>query len=218
MTVTTSAAPTAYRFRDDQLRQMAELGYVAPPANGHPSPVRLTVDEYDHLIRLGVLTENDRCELIDGEVLAKMSIGDDHVTAVNAINNLLTIRCIGRAIVSSQNPVRLPPASEPEPDITVLPDQGGGRFKGKPHAEDVLLLIEVADTSFEYDRDVKGPIYAKAGIGEYWIVDVTEPGVHVFRDPRPDGTWGTALRPAHDATLAVPSLPGITVTVAELLG
>jgi Uma2 family endonuclease len=216
-TVTVPVFAPPYRFREDQLYRMHKLGYLATAANGGPSRVRLTVAQYDHLIELGVLTENDKCELVAGEVVEKMPIGEAHVTAVNRISNRLARRCLDRAVVSVQNPVRLPD-SEPEPDITLLPDQGGGTFAGKPGPSDVLLLIEVADTSLDHDRDIKGPLYAAAGIRDYWIVDVTESAVHIFRDPRPDGTWGQTLRPGPAEVLEVAALPGVTVTVAELLG
>jgi hypothetical protein len=218
MSIATPPALSRYRLGEVQLRRMGELGYVPVPTNGHPAAVELSVEQYERLMRLGVLGEDDRCELIDGEVLAKMPIGADPTSTVKRINRLLSARVGEQAVVGVQDPIRLSPRSEPQPDVSVAPLRDDFYRSGHPSPDDLYLVIEVADTSLEDDRDVKGPIYPKAGIGEFWIVDVTEPGVHVFRDPRPDGTWGTALRPGPGESLAAPSVPGVTVAVAELLG
>jgi Uma2 family endonuclease len=166
------------------------------------------------MIDVGILKEDDRVELIRGEIVAKMPIGDPHVACVNRLNRILNRAAGDDVIVSVQNPVRLAD-SEPEPDVALAKAIGGS--SGKPSSAEVLLLIEVADDSLEYDREVKGPLYAENGIGEYWIVNLIDRCVEVHRQPPPDGTYADVrtLR-AGDSTDVV-ALPGLAIAIADVL-
>jgi Uma2 family endonuclease len=177
---------------------------------------RFSVDEYEQMTELGILTENDRVELIRGEILEKMTIGDRHAACTIRLNQLLSLAVAGRALVSIQNPIRLAD-SEPEPDVALLTPRPDFYASGKPRPADVLLIVEVADTTLEFDRDVKRPMYAEAGIGEYWIVNLVDDCLEVHRQPQPDGTYRDVqtLRRGQQADVA--ALPGLLVAVDDML-
>ncbi|HJZ92760.1 MAG TPA: Uma2 family endonuclease [Gemmataceae bacterium] len=180
------------------------------------TPHRFTVATYEKMIDLGILKEDDRVELIRGEIVAKMPIGDPHIACVDRLNRLL-VRAVGDdAIVSIQNPIRLAD-SEPEPDVVLKRPRDDFYITGKPGPADILLLIEVADASLDDDREVKRPLYAEAGIGEYWIVNLVDGCLEVHRQPRPDGTYADVrtLRPGE--TIEIAALPRVTVAVANVL-
>jgi Uma2 family endonuclease len=152
-------------------------------------PVRhrlITVDEYDQMVRSGVFPEDDRLELIEGALVAMSPIGSRHAAQITQLTHLLTRHLDGRALVSVQNAVRLA-RSEPQPDLLLLrprPDFYAGAL---PRPGDVLLLIEVADTTAVFDRDVKVPLYARSGIAETWLIDLGENVVEVYRVPAAGG-------------------------------
>ena len=127
---------------------------------------RFSVDEYEQMIEHGILTENARVELIRGEIIEKMAIGDPHAACVKRTNRLLGLTFGSRSLISVQDPIRLID-SEPEPDVALLLPRDDFYLSGKPRPADILLLIEVSDSSLEYDRLVKLPMYAEAGIAEY---------------------------------------------------
>jgi Uma2 family endonuclease len=142
-------------------------------------------------------------------------IGAPHGGAVNRIANLLTVQARGRAIVATQNPVRLSTVSEPEPDIALLKLRDDFYAAQHPGPEDVLLLIEVAETSLRYDRDRKLPLYALAGIPEVWLVDLAGRTLWCCRDPAPAG-YGTVERAGSLATLRPRLLPDCSVDLRGL--
>jgi Uma2 family endonuclease len=165
------------------------------------------------MLRAGILHEDDRLELIDGQLIPMSPIGDSHVACVNRLNRLLVERTGPNIMVSVQNPVRLDEHNEPEPDVvlTTATDRA-------PRPDDVLLLVEVADSSLMYDRETKLTLYAQAGIPEVWIVNLNETQIEVHRDPS-----GTVYRTRHlanlDDTVAVELLPETdAVRVADILG
>ncbi len=143
---------------------------------------KLSVEEYEALIDSGVLTENDRVELIDGEIVDKMTIGKAHASCVARLHRIFVQRLGAQKLVFSQSPVELS-GSLPEPDLLVLRNDPGEYATARPQPEDVLLLIEVADTSLEFDRDEKLSLYAADGIREYWIVNLRDNQLEVFWDP-----------------------------------
>jgi Uma2 family endonuclease len=149
---------------------------------------RFTVHDYHRMGEAGILHEDDRVELIEGEIVEMAAIGTRHFTCVNGLTRLL-VRGVGdAAIVSVQNPVRLDEHTEPQPDLTVLRVRDYRESLPKP--EDVLLLIEVSDTTLSYDRGVKLPLYARAGIREVWIVDLVGEVIERRTDPSADGYRG----------------------------
>ena len=142
----------------------------------------LTVDEYRAMGCAGIIAPDERVELIDGLIIPMSPIGDPHVDCVNSLTRLFVLRTDPKAIVSVQNPVRLNDYTEPEPDVVLIrPDR-----TGVPNAEDVLLVVEVADTTLSFDRGIKLPRYAAAGIPEVWIVALEEDHLEVYRKPGPE--------------------------------
>lgn len=180
--------------------------------SARPVPHRLTVAQYDRMIDLGVLKEDDRVELVRGIIVAKMPIGDPHVATVNRLNRLFNRLTDDTVAVSIQNPIRLAD-SEPEPDVVLMKARDG-----KPSPSDILLLIEVADDSLENDREVKGPLYAENGIVEYWIVNLIDNCLEVHRRPQPDGTFADGRTLRAGDVVDIVSLPGITFGVSDLIG
>ena len=176
------------------------------------APHRFSVADYERLIELGILTENSNVELIRGEIVAKMSIGDLHVQCVDILNRLL-MRGVGDdAIISIQNPIRLSD-SEPEPDVVVKAHSA----KGKPSASEILLVIEVAESSLDYDREVKLPLYAENGIREFWIVNLIDRCVEVYRQPQPNSTYADVQTLHAGESISLLALPTLTISVASLL-
>jgi Uma2 family endonuclease len=161
-------------------------GPFVPIAGRFPTalPHRLTVEQVETAILAGVLSEQDRCELIRGELIDKMVIGDHHMATVKWLRNWFVLKGAGRNIVGTQDAIRLAD-SRPEPDITVLKFRDDFYRRGTPTPPDILLVVEVADSSLELDRSVKGPLYAENGIAEYWLVNLTDQCIEVYRHPQP---------------------------------
>lgn len=172
-----------------------------------------TVEEYDRMADAGVFGPDDRVELVDGEIVEMSPIGDPHAALVASLTRRLVLAVGSRAVVWPQNPVRLPPRSKPQPDLALLGPRS--YLSAGPAAEDILLVIEVADTSLEYDRTVKQRLYARAGIPEMWIVDTTGQAVELYRDPGPAG-YRESRRVGREGTLAPLAFPDVVITVADL--
>jgi Uma2 family endonuclease len=150
---------------------------------------RFTVEEYQLMGEAGIFSEDDRVELIDGEVVEMAPIGDRHIESVMRLNRLLSVWALdaqdAELFVSVQNPLSLSEHWEPQPDLTVV-RRSQGR-SGAPVPEDVLLVVEVAATSLVHDRDRKLPLYAEAGIPEAWIADPNVDAIEVYSQPGPAG-------------------------------
>ena len=175
------------------------------------------VDEYYRMTDAGILSPDDRVELIEGEVIRMSPIGKFHASCVNRITSLFTELVGRRAIVSVQNPVHLNDFSEPQPDIALLKPRDDFYASRHPGPEDVLLIVEVADTSASYDRAVKMPLYAQAGIPDVWLADLPADFVGVFASPV-NGRYQTVREVGRGETLTLHSLPETTVRVEDLLG
>jgi len=180
-------------------------------------PGPFTVDAYHRLAELGILDEDDRVELLDGQIVEMTPIGGAHAACVIRLTNLLSRRSARDISVSVQNPVVLAERWEPQPDIAVLRRPGGAAGAWLPDAQDVLLIIEVADTSLERDRDLKIPRYAAAGIPEAWLVDLVGDAISVCRRPGPDG-YGEIVTVSRGQPLRPLLLPGVALTADEILG
>lgn len=147
---------------------------------------RFTVEDYHRMREAGILGEDDRIELIDGELIAMSPIGSRHASCVTLLTMFFASRLEGRALVSIQNPVRLGRVSEPEPDVAILQLRDDGYARAHPTPADVRLLIEVSDTTLAYDREVKLPLYARHEVPEVWIISLDERCVYVHREPAGD--------------------------------
>ena len=161
----------------------------------------------------GILPEDARVELVEGEIVTMSPVSKRHMAAVKRLMDLLfPLQQARKALLQVQDPLRLSPESEPQPDLTLLSYRENFYRDKVPEAEDALLVIEVADTSLDYDLTVKLPLYAKAGIPEVWVVDLVRDRVHVFRKPQGEG-YGEA-QALEEGELSV---LGLKVPVKEVL-
>ena len=177
---------------------------------------RFTVEQYREMGAARILKEDDRVELIDGEVVRMGPIGGRHAAVVIRWNRFL-VRALGdHALVAIQSPVHLPPNSEPQPDVLVLKPRQDC-YTTLPKSEDVLLLVEAADTSLEVDREVKGRLYADHGIREYWIVNVEEERFEVHRSPK-EGKYTDVRTYGRGETVNPEAFPDLKVEIDVILG
>jgi Uma2 family endonuclease len=153
---------------------------------------RWTRQEYERMIDAGVLTTEDRVELVDGEIVTVTPQKSRHATAVRLAETALR-RAFGEGVdVRTQLPLALDPASEPEPDVAVV--TGAPRDYRDAHPSTALLIVEVADTSLDFDRTKKAAVYARAGIPDYWIVNLVDEVIEVYREPQQSGDASSAGR------------------------
>ncbi len=181
-----------------------------------PTRRRFDVDAYYRMAEAGVLGDPRRVELIDGEIIDMAAIGSPHAAVTNKLARLFT-RALrdDAALVNVQSPVRLDVYNEPEPDIVLLRSRDDLYRASHPNAADILLLVEVSETSLTYDRGVKPALYARFGLPEVWIVDLLGGAVEVYREPK-DGAYGSRER-LTNGSLAPALIPGVTIDVAALL-
>ncbi len=177
-------------------------------------PHRWTRAAYDRMIEAGVFQPEDRVQLIDGDIIEMSPQGSRHATAIRLVENALRSVFTEGYDVRSQLPLALDAFSEPEPDVAVVP--GGPRDYVEAHPERALLVVEVADTSLELDRGRKLAVYARAGIPEYWIVNLSEGTLEVYREPSGE-TYRAKSKLGPGEAVAPASRPEATVPVADLL-
>lgn len=207
--------------RIDPLVSMASLreerGDRMLPGNLEIKRHRFTAEEYRTMGDAGVLGGDQRVELVGGEVVDMAPIGSRHLACVVALNHLLVEASGGRFFVSVQNPVRLGERDEPQPDLSLLGRKPRPEATAPPGPEDVLLVVEVSDSTLSYDRDTKLPLYAGAGIPEAWIVDLGGRKVEVHHGPGERGygdLW--AFGPGERVSSAV--VGGLRIPVNAVLG
>jgi Uma2 family endonuclease len=176
-----------------------------------------TVDEYYRMADAGILTREDRVELIDGEIIEISPIGGRHLGCVNAANAVFNHAFAGKVVVSVQNPLQLSNYTEPEPDLVLLKFRNDSYRGKKPEAADALLVVEVADTTFAYDSKVKLPRYAAAGVPEVWIENLVDDLLLVYRNPE-GNTYKTSLRLKTTDSVSVELFPDVVFAVSDLLG
>jgi Uma2 family endonuclease len=181
-----------------------------------PRTRRFTTDEYHWMGRVGILTEDDRVELIDGEIIELPPIGDRHSASCSKLNRFISGALGDTAIVRIQDPIKLGPHSEPEPDVAVVRARDDFYATGHPVPSDLLLLVEVADTSAGYDRGTKLPLYASVGIPEVWLVDLQGQRVEMHRDPSPEGYRAVEVRASGQRVSAL-LLSQIDLAVDDIL-
>lgn len=177
---------------------------------------RLTVDDYHRMGDAGILHEDDRVELIDGELFQMEQIRPPHASVVIRLTSTFAALAADRFLTSAQNPLQIPPFSEPQPDIVLLRPRADDYFGALPQPADALLLIEVADSSLAWDRNVKMPIYARFGVVESWLVDIEHRLVTVFRDASPEGYRSTVE--VGEGAVSPGAFPDIAIGLQELFG
>lgn len=183
-----------------------------------PQPVKLrfTVDDYYKMIELGMLKDYEKAEIIEGELIKKMTGGDRHAAVVNVLNRYFSRNLHENILVSVQNPIRLSPFNESEPDI-VLADLTKYDGKRHPRPEEVLLLIEVSDSTLKYDRAMKLPLYADSRIGEVWIVNLVSEIVKIHTRPE-YGIYQSVKIYRRGETIESEAIPNLAIAANAILG
>ena len=179
---------------------------------------RFTLEQYERMIETGVLTDRDRVELIEGEIIEMPPIGDPHAGTCNRIAHVLFARLGTRAVIAVANPVALPiVVSMPQPDHAVLKPRATFYADRRPQPDDTLFVVEVMDSSTRDDRRIKAPLYARAGVPELWLVDIPRSLVEVLREPRA-GTYESARTLRRGDAVSPLAFPDVVFTFADLLG
>ncbi|MGN6359791.1 MAG: Uma2 family endonuclease [Thermomicrobiales bacterium] len=176
---------------------------------------RFTVSDYEQMAAAGILGEDDWVELIAGEIVEMSPIGGRHIACVNTLGDTCYQQVRTEVLISVQNPIRLGPEDEPQPDLALLVRRPYGR--AVPTAADVLLVIEVSDTTRERDRSIKLPRYAAAGIPEAWLFDLTSETIERHSEPR-GGRYSLIAVAGRGDTLTSTVLPALTIDVDAILG
>jgi Uma2 family endonuclease len=175
------------------------------------------VTEYYRMVAAGVLSEGDRVELIEGEIVEMNPIGSRHAACVGRLTEFLGRRVSNEAIVWVQNPVQVNDYSEPLPDVALLKRRDDFYAQANPQPTDVLLIIEVADSSVEYDRDIKIPLYAGAGISEVWLVNLPKETIEIYTQPV-GATYREIRIVKRGESLAAKSIPSLIIDADVVLG
>ena len=175
-----------------------------------------TVDEYHQMAASGILTEDDRVELINGEIISMRPINSPHASVVDRISNLLMSELGRSAIVRVQSPLQIPEHSEPEPDVILLAYRHDFYATAHPQPDDVYLLIEVADSSLSIDRELKLPLYAQASVLEVWIVNLIDQQIEMHRSPSAEGYQEITVAQRGEK-LTIPNFSRV-ISVEDLIG
>lgn len=206
-------AETANSRTGDKAMSVESVEVVQPTYTRHT----FTVEEYRRMVEAGILREDARVELIVGEVVEMSPIGERHAACVARLTQIITLLLKRAFLVWTQNPIQLDGYSEPQPDVVVLRPRDDFYRNGHPKPEDILLVIEVSDSTLEYDRRVKVPLYARAGIPEVWIVNLVDECVETFADPSAGAYQMVATR-THGEKLRPHVLKGLRLAVSDVFG
>jgi Uma2 family endonuclease len=177
----------------------------------------ITADEYERMGEAGIFGEKARLELLEGEIYEMSPIGSPHSACVTILHQLLTLKFAKKLIVFSQNPIRLDEFSEPQPDVALVRWRDDFYRHAHPTPADVLLVIEVADSTVESDRSYKMPLYAKAGIPEAWLVNLVEECVELYAEPLGEA-YQTVRRFTRGEAVSAHSIENLSVGVSDILG
>lgn len=181
------------------------------------TPRRFTAGEYHQMIEAGVFGQDERLELIDGEIVQMSPIGDRHAACVRRLIALLSRLFADLAIVDAQDPIVVDVAYAPQPDLALLRPRADYYATQTPTTADCLLIIEVADTSAEFDRQIKAPRYARGGVAELWLIDLERDVVVAYRDPAGDAYQHVQVFHRGEA-ITITALQGPGVPVEAILG
>ena len=180
-------------------------------------PKRFRVEDFRRMTEVGILPEESGWEIIDGYLIDKMSIGSRHASTVKRLNRKLSLLIGDRAIISVQDPIHIDEYNEPEPDIALLNLREDFYAESHPTLEEVLLVIEVADSTVEADRTIKKTLYAEAGIAEFWLVNLKENTVERYSSPK-NGNYRLAEILESGETIKAGMLENLTLKIDEILG
>ena len=220
MTTTLAPPPTLERTKpalDEKPPPERRAPSDSPPLPAWVARYKFDVRQYSAMAEAGVLKEDERVELIDGEIVAMSAAGPEHIASVNIGAELLFAGVRRRAIVSVQSPIELDDRHRPEPDITLLRRRGDFYRSRMAGADDVFLVIEVADSSLEYDLRIKLALYARFGIPETWIANIRARTIEAYTDP--SGGEYTTRRTFHPGqTVSPAAFPDVALPVADVIG
>lgn len=178
---------------------------------------KFTVEQFHKMAESGILNEDDRVELIRGEIIEMAAIGTKHAACVRRLNNSLSRKLGDKVIISVQNPIGLDDTSEPQPDVVLLKPREDFYASAHPQPKDVFLIIEVADSTIKYDREVKIPLYAQEGLVEVWLIDINEECVEVFREAV-NGSYRNVQKFSKGESLVIRAFGDVNIGVDEILG
>ncbi len=177
---------------------------------------RWTVQDYHHMSELGILDSNERTELINGQILLMAAKGTPHVTSLHLLANALRDRVGSAALVRTQDPIQLDDFSEPEPDLAIVRGTVLDYADRHPRPDQVDLIVEVADSTLKHDCEIKDKLYAQACLADYWVLDLKNRQLHIFRNPTPTGYTSHLIltEPNQASPLAFPS---IEIAISSIL-
>lgn len=176
-----------------------------------------TVAEYERMGAAGILPADDRVELIAGDIIEMSPIGKRHAACVGRLTQALGLSLQRKAIIWVQNPIQIDDHSEPQPDIAILKPRADFYEQSLPTPADVLLVIEVSDTTLEYDRQIKLPLYAHAGIPEVWLVNLPAEQLDTYAQPAGD-TYQLTNHIGRGAGVQAHRIADLRISVADVLG
>ncbi len=185
-----------------------------------PVPKRFTIEDYHRLIKLGFLTEEDRVELIHGELIQMVAKGTPHTVCNTSLVYELTILLQKQAIIRGQEPITLPPNSEPEPDVVIAHNRSDNYLSSHPSPVDIILVVEVADSTLKYDQENKLALYAESGITDYWIFNLIKSCLEVYHQPYQDlqGNFSYASKLVFlpNSVVPIPSFPHLSLDLSTV--
>ena len=176
----------------------------------------LTVEEYHKMGETGIISTDEEVELIEGKVIEKPMKGTSHEAAITRAERALRNRLGTRVLLRLQSAVRLSDRSEPEPDIAVVYPDPMDYEDHHPTPPEIYLIVEIADTTLKRDTEFKAKVYAKAGINDYWVLDITNRQLYAFREPTASGYQNQQIL-SDDATISPVAFPNVTINVSEML-
>ncbi len=181
---------------------------------------RFSLQEYHRLTEIGFFKENDRVELIRGEIIEMAAKETAHTVCCSNLLMALAVQVSNRAKLRCQDPILLPSDSEPEPDFAIVRNREDDYLKSHPTSEDILLVIEIADSSLDYDRQIKLPLYAAAGIRDYWIVNLLDNQLEIYQKPfqKQPGSFDYSKKPIflpHN-TITLPGFKSLVLNLNQI--
>jgi Uma2 family endonuclease len=185
---------------------------------------RFTIAEYHRLDDIGLLQKENheaRTELIRGEIVFMAAKGTKHTVCCSNVNRELNKLVADLAIIRCQDPILLPPDGQPEPDFVIVRDRSDNYLDGHPLPEDILLVVEIADSSLIYDRDVKGAMYAEAGISDYWLFNLGDNRLEAYSEPYCDaqgkGNYTQRRYMFSHQRISIPAFPDLQMEISKIL-
>ena len=191
------------------------MNAVAKPATPYPLRHLVSAAEYLRMGESGVFARETRLELIEGEVVEMAPIGSPHAGTVIALIDLFSLKIGRQALLSAQSPLALSDLSVPQPDLAVLRRREDHYTRTHPTPSDALLIVEVSDTTRDFDLGAKATLYARGGVAELWVVDVHERAIRVFRDASDSG-WRSSFTATGMDRIVCQGLPTLELTVSEV--